>query len=235
MNDNIDKTNLIANSYFQSSIYSIYRFDEIGDYAFIDYAIVNYENNISKAALNKIYNQSGFFKIINESENNLDKDFFTYINGEGNIYVDDLGLHRLDYQIQKCTISKDLYQKTIKEEIYKSKIFFGGAFSNLIDLDDRDGMTCKSEEWQLEYFNKNLKLISSIKDLFRDDVNYEEILQGKYKEYITNNYPELTDENLLENILVTLTYKFDMKYQIVHITGAYGTIDISFDELIDYM
>ena len=75
MNDNIDKTNLIANSYFQSSIYSIYRFDEIGDYAFIDYAIVNYENNISKAALNKIYNQSGFFKIINESENNLDKDF----------------------------------------------------------------------------------------------------------------------------------------------------------------
>ena len=233
---NIGKKNLLVTSFFSSDMYLLYRFDEIGDYAFIDYAAPDWQAGISYDAAKEVFSKSDIAKKINELEQQLDKNKFTYINSTIDIgYFDDYEIYTVNtLELRKCVFNKNEYYNGIREEIYRSKTSFGGGFYNP-GYYDSTGAKCTTIDFSPNYFNASLNKISSVQDIFKSGVNYNEVLKGLYKDYIAKTYPEVTDESLIDNILSTLTYELNIQHHGISIVGEYGETEINFDTIKDYL
>ena len=99
-------------------------------------------------------------KKINELEQQLDKNKFTYINSTIDIgYFDDYEIYTVNaLELRKCVFNKNEYYNGIREEIYRSKTSFGGGFYNP-GYYDSTGTKCTTIDFSPNYFNASLNKI----------------------------------------------------------------------------
>ncbi len=202
-----------------------YKFGEEDDNTFVDAIVYNGTSNDydKKFDVTKLSKTVNFAKIVNDRLASLGANNYRYVNLSGMVDESE-NLIEYSYIIRGCSMSNSYFENNLKEKLYIEKTYFRASFDQYLNVssvgDEDKNVKCTEEEKTMLY-DKKFNRISSLKDLFKSNYDYQSVIDEYFKE-------ELGDDLLFDSVKDKLVCDFD----IFGVNCSYAAGDIEFS--IDY-